>query len=98
MIFFELHNLNITKCLIIKIKFWVRNLSFILTKNNIMTSQATNLSQYFQRFRKNVIGINEEFYTPNGKKKMIYADWTASGRLYVPIEHSLLRELWTLCW
>ena len=57
-----------------------------------MTSQTTNLSQYFQQFRKNVIGINEEFDTPNGKKKMIYADWTASGRLYVPIEHSLLRN------
>ncbi|MFK7947667.1 MAG: aminotransferase class V-fold PLP-dependent enzyme [Saprospiraceae bacterium] len=57
-----------------------------------MTSQSTNVSQHFQQFRKNVIGINEEFDTPNGKKKMIYADWTASGRLYVPIERSLLRN------
>ena len=57
-----------------------------------MRTTTTNLSQYFQRFREHVIGINEEFETPNGKKKLIYADWTASGRLYAPIEHSLLKN------
>lgn len=57
-----------------------------------MRTTTTNLSQYFQRFRANVIGIDEEFETPDGKKKMIYADWTASGRLYAPIEHSLLKN------
>ncbi len=57
-----------------------------------MTSQTKNLSKHFQEFRQNVIGINEEFQTPFGKKKMIYADWTASGRLYVPIERALLKQ------
>jgi selenocysteine lyase/cysteine desulfurase len=26
-------------------------------------------------------------------KKIIYADWTASGRLYQPIEEKLLKEI-----
>ena len=57
-----------------------------------MTTTTTDLSLHFQRFRPHVIGINEEFETPNGKQKMIYADWTASGRLYAPIEHALLKN------
>ncbi len=42
--------------------------------------------QYFQQFRKNIIGIDTSFETPYGTKKMIYADWIAGGRLYGPIE------------
>lgn len=45
-----------------------------------------NLEDYFQKFRSQVIGINQEFESPYGKKPIIYADWTASGRLYRPIE------------
>jgi len=45
-----------------------------------------NLEQYFEQFRKNITGINTEFKTPYGTKKMIYADWIASGRMYEPIE------------
>ncbi len=45
-----------------------------------------NLEQHFQKFRKNIVGIDTEFETPYGTKKMIYADWIASGRLYSPIE------------
>jgi selenocysteine lyase/cysteine desulfurase len=44
------------------------------------------LEEYFQPFRSHVIGLNQEFDSPYGKKKIIYADWTASGRLYQPIE------------
>ena len=40
----------------------------------------------FEKFRSNTIGYGREFRTPFGIKKMIYADWTASGRLYKPIE------------
>ena len=58
-----------------------------------MKTTTINLNQYFQQFRKNVIGVEEAFTTPNGKKKMIYADWTASGRLYFPIERALLKIL-----
>lgn len=51
-----------------------------------------SLEQYFDRFRKEIIGIDESFETPYGVKKMIYADWTASGRLYRPIEEKMLEE------
>lgn len=48
-----------------------------------------NLEQYFQLFRSHVIGMDQEFEAPFGKKKIIYADWTASGRLYRPIEQKI---------
>lgn len=56
------------------------------------TAFATELETYFQKFRKNIIGIDQEFTSPYGTKKIIYTDWTASGRLYQPIEHKLMHE------
>ena len=50
------------------------------------------LETYFKDFRKNIVGINQEFTSPYGKKQIIYTDWTASGRLYRPIEEKLLNE------
>lgn len=52
----------------------------------------TQLEQYFQQFRKNIIGIDQEFVSPYGKKKIIYTDWTASGRLYRPIEEKMIND------
>lgn len=51
-----------------------------------------NLEEYFLKFRKNIIGIDQTFISPFGKKKMIYTDWTASGRLYLPIEEKMLNK------
>jgi selenocysteine lyase/cysteine desulfurase len=51
-----------------------------------------NLENYFCEFRENIIGINQEFESPYGKKKIIYADWIASGRLYFPIEKTLIEN------
>lgn len=51
-----------------------------------------DLEQYFDKFRKNIVGIDQTFQTPYGEKKMIYTDWTASGRLYRPIEEQLLNK------
>jgi selenocysteine lyase/cysteine desulfurase len=45
-----------------------------------------HLEKHFEAFRKNTIGNELLFNTPYGEKKMIYADWIASGRLYRPIE------------
>ncbi len=53
----------------------------------------SELENYFNRFRENIVGINEIFQTPFGKKKIIYADWIASGRLYRPIEEKLTNVL-----
>lgn len=52
----------------------------------------TELEQYFQQFRNNIIGIDQQFESPLGKKKIVYTDWTASGRLYRPIEEKLMNE------
>jgi selenocysteine lyase/cysteine desulfurase len=52
----------------------------------------TQLEHYFQQFRKNIIGIDQEFVSPYGKQKIIYTDWTASGRLYRPIEEKMINE------
>lgn len=43
--------------------------------------------RYFKQFRKNIIGQDQHYRTPYGRKKIIYADWIASGRLYGPIEN-----------
>ncbi len=51
-----------------------------------------SLEKYFDKFRQQIIGLNETFVTPYGEQKMIYADWTASGRLYRPIEEKMLNE------
>jgi selenocysteine lyase/cysteine desulfurase len=58
------------------------------TSNSIQTK----LEDYFQQFRENIIGIDQEFESPYGKQKIIYTDWTASGRLYRPIEEKLMNE------
>lgn len=51
------------------------------------------LEQHFKYFRDNIIGIDQEFETPFGKKKMVYADWIASGRLYEPIEERMRYQI-----
>lgn len=48
------------------------------------------MEKYFNKFRKNIIGNDIKFHTPYGIKKMIYADWVASGRLYRPIEEKII--------
>jgi hypothetical protein len=45
-----------------------------------------NLYQYFGKYAKHIIGVDQTIETPNGQKKLIYSDWIASGRLYRPIE------------
>lgn len=52
----------------------------------------TDLEAYFSQFRKHIIGIDQEFMSPFGKQKIIYTDWTASGRLYRPIEDKLCND------
>jgi selenocysteine lyase/cysteine desulfurase len=49
----------------------------------------SELEKYFEQFRKNIIGIDAEIETPYGVRRLIYADWIASGRLYQPIERKI---------
>lgn len=52
-----------------------------------------SLEQHFARFRKNIIGLDQQFAAATGEQKIIYADWTASARLYGPIEEKIANEL-----
>jgi selenocysteine lyase/cysteine desulfurase len=49
----------------------------------------TELEMYFLRFRGNTIGYSQEYDSCNGRQKIVYADWIASGRMYLPIERIL---------
>ena len=40
-----------------------------------------SLEKYFAPFRKQVVGRDQTFTSPFGEQKIIYADWTASGRI-----------------
>jgi len=51
------------------------------------------LEQYFSKYRENIIGNNHVFESSYGKQKMIYADWIASGRLYLPIEDVMCNKV-----
>lgn len=63
-------------------------------KNVFKTKDEHNsLEAYFEQFRNNVVGVDLYFESPYGQKKIIYADWTASGRLYRPIEEKLLNDI-----
>ena len=57
----------------------------------------SELERYFQKFRNNIVGIDESFSSPYGEQKIHYADWIASGRLYRPIESAILEKIWPLC-
>lgn len=63
-------------------------------ENTLVPSEKTeNLEVYFSAFRENIVGIGQSFESPYGTQKIIYSDWTASGRLYRPIEEKLLNEV-----
>ncbi|MDO6516008.1 aminotransferase class V-fold PLP-dependent enzyme [Zobellia uliginosa] len=65
----------------------------MIFRKMVNKDKLTNLESYFAPFRQHIIGIDTEFESPYGKKKIIYADWTASGRLYRPIEEKILNEI-----
>jgi selenocysteine lyase/cysteine desulfurase len=52
-----------------------------------------SLEDYFAPFREKTIGRGSTFCFPSGEKEIIYADWTASGRGYEPIESCLQNEI-----
>jgi len=52
-----------------------------------------DLERYFEPFRANTIGHDQRFLSPYGEQRIVYADWTASGRLYRPIEERLRESI-----
>lgn len=66
-------------------------------ENQILAADlGTELEEYFSKFRENIIGIDRYIETPFGLKPLIYADWTASGRMYKLIEEKLSNEIYPL--
>jgi selenocysteine lyase/cysteine desulfurase len=51
------------------------------------------LEKHFSSFRRNVVGHAQYFDSPFGRKQIIYADWTASGRAFQPIEECIQKEI-----
>jgi len=52
-------------------------------------NKVSDLEKYFEPFREKIIGNDTTFESPYGTKRILYADWIASGRLYEPIEQKL---------
>jgi hypothetical protein len=44
------------------------------------------VEEYFKKYSEDIVGIDQTFHSPYGEKRIVYADWIASGRLYRPIE------------
>ncbi|WP_047545753.1 aminotransferase class V-fold PLP-dependent enzyme [Psychroserpens sp. Hel_I_66] len=63
-----------------------------MISTEVKTPKPSQLELYFNKFRQHIIGIGQEFKSPYGNQKIIYTDWTASGRLYRPIEDKLCNE------
>jgi selenocysteine lyase/cysteine desulfurase len=51
------------------------------------------MEKHFEKFRKNIVGIDHFYESPYGIQKILYADWIASGRLYAPIEERIYKEI-----
>ena len=52
-----------------------------------------SLEAYFAPFRANIIGIDQDFESPFGRQRIVYADWIASGRMFGPIEKMMSEEI-----
>jgi len=51
-----------------------------------------DLEKYFSFFKEGIVGNQAAFISPYGPKQIVYLDWTASGRLYLPIEEMVLKQ------
>ncbi|MCP5047552.1 MAG: aminotransferase class V-fold PLP-dependent enzyme [bacterium] len=57
-----------------------------------MEMKTKSLEEYFEPFRRNIVGIDTTYESPYGEQRIIYADWIASGRLYGPIEDKIKNQ------
>jgi selenocysteine lyase/cysteine desulfurase len=70
------------------------NSSTMAVSETTVESLAPNqLEAYFATFRPNIVGHDLSFTGPYGKVNLLYADWTASGRLFQPVEDRLTKEM-----
>lgn len=59
----------------------------------IKNNRMQDLEKHFDQFRKEIVGLDAYIDTPYGRKKLVYADWIASGRLYRSIERRLSDDI-----
>ncbi len=60
-----------------------------------MIEQTTVHTDLLQEVRKGISGIDATITTPyHTSIPVVYADWTASGRMFVPIEERMNREIY----
>lgn len=57
------------------------------------SGKGEDIADHFKSIREHIIGIDATFQSPYGEKKVVYADWIASGRLYGPIEDKIRNEI-----
>lgn len=61
------------------------------------TPKTLDLSTHFAPFRQHIIGNNTQFSSIYGLQNILYTDWTASGRLYQPIEDKISQQFGQYC-
>jgi selenocysteine lyase/cysteine desulfurase len=61
--------------------------------DSIKGLRRSALEGHFTFLRENVIGHQSVFESPYGEKEIVYADWTASGRAYQPIEECIQKDI-----
>src|SRR4051812_14378460 len=69
------------------------SIELLPSKRPVVTTQDSTLEDYFSQFRRHIIGNGQLFDSPFGKKEIVYADWTATGRGYQPIEDCIQQEI-----
>ena len=61
------------------------------------TYSGEGLESYFGQFKQHIFGEYHPIRTPyHDSIRVLYTDWTASGRMYGPIEDRLRNEIWPL--
>ncbi len=63
-----------------------------MRSDSLINITTENNEAYFQELGRKIVGHDYIIDGPSGKKKLLYADWIASGRMYEPIEELLVHE------
>jgi len=61
-------------------------------RSDLLNITTENNEAYFHEIGQKIVGHDYLVDGPSGKKKLLYADWIASGRLYEPIEELLANQ------
>lgn len=64
-----------------------------MVSSSAVQHETLELERRFQSIREQTIGYDATVHTPYGIKPLLYADWTASGRLYRDIESRMVDEI-----